>query len=247
MQIITQLPPNRVISGVYVLRFSAPLGNPDKPKGQAQHYAGWALDVHRRIAEHRRGEGAKITAAAVERGYTLEFVCVWVDATPEDEKKLKSWHSIPRWLKAHLPKPAPETDPAPQYTAREMYERAFRAQRVASRKQTTRRERKHQQQLLADLTAVNAHAVKAALTSAAAPAPPVSLLTRLAGVRAKHAAAQRMETVMVAGEKLAPGDIFRFSDDPATWITITNVSGWYTRWLDGVRADGIEIARRRDC
>lgn len=44
-------------------------------RNSARHYLGFAPDgqVAARVAEHQRGTGAKITAAAVARGLTLEL------------------------------------------------------------------------------------------------------------------------------------------------------------------------------
>lgn len=71
---------------VYILRFSHPLGNENH---QAQHYIGWTLDIEERLEEHRAGRGAKITAAAVERGFRLELVAI-LSGTRADERKLKA-------------------------------------------------------------------------------------------------------------------------------------------------------------
>lgn len=80
---------------IYLLHFSAPLGNPQKPHGQAQHYVGWALDLAARLAEHRAGAGASITRAAVERGITFEVVRTWQgDRTLE--RKIKNRKMAPR-------------------------------------------------------------------------------------------------------------------------------------------------------
>lgn len=80
---------------VYILRFSHPLGS---IRHRAQYYIGWTLDVEERLAEHRAGRGAKITAAAVERGYHLELVAVIPNMTRQDERRLKNMKSISRIL-----------------------------------------------------------------------------------------------------------------------------------------------------
>lgn len=74
---------------VYLIHFSRPIGNPDKARGQAQHYIGWAVDPRGRLTDHRRGEGAKITAAAAEAGCVLTLVRTW-DGTRRDERRLKN-------------------------------------------------------------------------------------------------------------------------------------------------------------
>jgi putative endonuclease len=79
---------------VYILHFSAPLGNLDNSKAQASHYIGWAEDVQARIAQHRAGTGARITRAAVERGIELILVAV-VPAPVSFEKYLKARKATP--------------------------------------------------------------------------------------------------------------------------------------------------------
>ena len=67
---------------LYVLKFSQPLGTTGR--NSAQYYVGFAEDgrVAERIAEHRTGRGAAITAYAVSQGITLELVAL----TPGDRK-----------------------------------------------------------------------------------------------------------------------------------------------------------------
>jgi hypothetical protein len=84
-----------MIPQVYLLHFSAPLGNPQNTRAQASHYLGWALDVASRLAEHRAGRGAAITRAAVERGIDFDVVASW----PGDrylERRLKNLKATPR-------------------------------------------------------------------------------------------------------------------------------------------------------
>src|SRR5687768_3591411 len=51
---------------IYVLKFSQPIGNPNNPRAMASFYVGYCDDdtLPRRLAEHRAGRGAAITAAA---------------------------------------------------------------------------------------------------------------------------------------------------------------------------------------
>jgi hypothetical protein len=83
------------IPTVYLLHFAAPLGNPANPRAQAAHYLGWALNLERRLAQHRTGQGAHITRAAVARGIGFEVVATW----PGDwqlERRLKALKATPR-------------------------------------------------------------------------------------------------------------------------------------------------------
>ena len=70
---------------VYLLHFSAPLGN---ERHQAQHYLGSAIDLAARLAEHRDGSGARIMQAVKERGFTFECVRTWPGGR-QAERKLK--------------------------------------------------------------------------------------------------------------------------------------------------------------
>jgi len=86
----------------YLLHMSRPLGNLTNPRGQAQHYTGYADDpagdgagLERRIAEHLAGRGAKITRAAVAQGITIELVCAW-RAPLSFEQQLKRRKEAPR-------------------------------------------------------------------------------------------------------------------------------------------------------
>lgn len=73
---------------LYLLHFSSPLGDPGRPRMSARHYLGWAADLDTRLAEHRNGAGARITAAAVRAG--IELTCTWTaPGTKNDERRLK--------------------------------------------------------------------------------------------------------------------------------------------------------------
>ncbi len=74
---------------LYLLKFSQPLGS-DKHK--AQYYLGW-VECHKqlehRLRQHRAGQGAAITRAAVERGYELHLVGT-MPGDRKEERRLKS-------------------------------------------------------------------------------------------------------------------------------------------------------------
>lgn len=83
---------------VYLLHFSQPIGS-DNRKGSAQHYIGFCIESQqliRRIRQHTRGEGAKITAAAVRSGGQLHIAAVWVGRR-ELERELKSRRNTPKF------------------------------------------------------------------------------------------------------------------------------------------------------
>lgn len=83
------------IPTVYLLHFSAPLGNLANTRAQASHYLGWAVDLPARIRQHATGRGSYLTQAAVAQGITFEVVATW----PGDyllEKRLKALKATPR-------------------------------------------------------------------------------------------------------------------------------------------------------
>ncbi|MEA3339463.1 MAG: endonuclease [Chloroflexota bacterium] len=43
---------------VYLIHFDTPLGDLDNPRGQAQHYLGYADDLEARLESHRSGNGS---------------------------------------------------------------------------------------------------------------------------------------------------------------------------------------------
>jgi hypothetical protein len=61
----------------YLLHFDAPLGNLANPRGQAQHYLGYADRLDRRALQHLTGRGAKITQALVSRGIGFQIAQTW--------------------------------------------------------------------------------------------------------------------------------------------------------------------------
>ena len=79
----------------YLLHFSTKLGNPANPYAMAQHYLGTATDLAERLAEHRAGGGAKITAAAAVRGIGFDVVRTWPGGR-DLERRLKRRKEGPR-------------------------------------------------------------------------------------------------------------------------------------------------------
>jgi hypothetical protein len=79
---------------VYLVHLDRRLGT-DHPKGGAGHYLGTTVDLDRRLAQHRDGTGARILAAAVQRGIGFELVRTWPGGR-DVERRLKSHHNAPR-------------------------------------------------------------------------------------------------------------------------------------------------------
>ena len=80
---------------VYLIHFDAPLGDLNNPRGQAQHYLGYADDLEARMEQHRTGNGSAIMAAVVERGISWSVVRTWAGGRSL-ERKLKDQHNAPR-------------------------------------------------------------------------------------------------------------------------------------------------------
>ena len=70
---------------VYLLHFLSPYKH-------ARHYLGVAEDVSARLAEHRKGTGARLTQVVREAGITFVVARTWRGGR-RLEHKLKGWHS----------------------------------------------------------------------------------------------------------------------------------------------------------
>lgn len=58
---------------------------------------GWADNLDQRLEDHRHQRGAKITAAAVRAGATLEVVYT-APGTRHDERRIKNYKNTAKWL-----------------------------------------------------------------------------------------------------------------------------------------------------
>jgi hypothetical protein len=83
-------------SYVYLLHFSAPIGNEHNPHGLAQHYLGLAPDgTINRVLTHKQGRGAAITRAAVNAYHrTMRLARTW-NGGADLERKLKAYKNSP--------------------------------------------------------------------------------------------------------------------------------------------------------
>jgi predicted GIY-YIG superfamily endonuclease len=79
---------------VYLVHLDQRLGS-DHPKGSAGHYLGQTQDLERRLETHRAGLGARILAAAVDRGIGFDVVRTWPGGR-EEERQLKRQRNAPR-------------------------------------------------------------------------------------------------------------------------------------------------------
>ena len=79
----------------YLIHLDQRLGS-DHPNGGAQHYLGTTINLPQRLESHREGRGARILAAAVERGIGFDVVRTW-EGGREEEKRLKAFHNAPKF------------------------------------------------------------------------------------------------------------------------------------------------------
>jgi predicted GIY-YIG superfamily endonuclease len=84
---------------VYLICLDEKLGS-DHPNGAAQHYLGMSQDPARRLISHREGTGARMLAAAVERGIPFDIVRTWPGGR-ELERTMKSHHNARKWCPRH--------------------------------------------------------------------------------------------------------------------------------------------------
>jgi hypothetical protein len=78
----------------YLIHLDQRLGS-SHPLGAAGHYLGQTVDLNRRLETHREGKGARILAAAVERGIGFDVVRTWPGGR-ETERQLKRQRNAPR-------------------------------------------------------------------------------------------------------------------------------------------------------
>jgi predicted GIY-YIG superfamily endonuclease len=77
--------------GVYLLCYA------DHPYKHAAHYTGYADNIARRIAQHRRGEGARLMQVVVEHHISFAVAKIWPEETRQFERKLHKRHGAARY------------------------------------------------------------------------------------------------------------------------------------------------------
>jgi putative endonuclease len=88
---------------VYLLHFNQPIGNPDNPRAQAQHYVGWTSDLAERVASHtahtrpQPGNGtiARIVAHVQANGVGFVVAQTWPGGRWL-ERRIKNRKNAPR-------------------------------------------------------------------------------------------------------------------------------------------------------
>jgi hypothetical protein len=90
----------------YLIHLGRELGTPGSRHGRAGHYLGVALDgnVGRRLRVHQAGAGARILAAANQRGIAYFIARTWPGGRAV-ERKLKRLKNAPRLCPACVPAP----------------------------------------------------------------------------------------------------------------------------------------------
>lgn len=94
-----------VTGTIYLLHFDRPIGDLANPRGQAQHYIGYANGdgLEARLAQHRSGNGSAIMAAVARAGIEWRVVRTWAgDRNLERrlKKYKKAWRFCPVCRKA---------------------------------------------------------------------------------------------------------------------------------------------------
>jgi len=77
---------------IYLLHFDSPVS----PDHTTQHYVGSAEDILKRISQHHRGHGSRLTQVALERGIGFTVVRLW-KGNRSKEQRLKSLKCAPKF------------------------------------------------------------------------------------------------------------------------------------------------------
>lgn len=76
---------------VYLLHFNKPI-NPARP---CRHYIGFCKSLPDRLKAHENGQGARLTAVAIERGITWRVAATW-EGDRQLERQLKRRKNAPK-------------------------------------------------------------------------------------------------------------------------------------------------------
>ena len=85
---------------VYLLCF-------DRPYHHARHYLGFAEDLDARLAQHRRGAGARLIQVIAGAGIGWRLARTWPGGDRTLERRLKNQHHGPRLCPACNPRVRP--------------------------------------------------------------------------------------------------------------------------------------------
>lgn len=82
------LPPAGPLGTCYLIHL-------DRKMAHAQHYIGWSGSLPARDSEHQAGNGARMLAAARQRGIAFAVVRTWEKASRRFERRLKNTANAP--------------------------------------------------------------------------------------------------------------------------------------------------------
>lgn len=71
------------MNGVYLLHFN-------QPYQHARHYLGYADDITRRLKDHRKGTGARLTQVLKANRISFRLAATWPGADRHFERRLKN-------------------------------------------------------------------------------------------------------------------------------------------------------------
>jgi predicted GIY-YIG superfamily endonuclease len=89
------------VGTVYLIHF-------DRRYKHAGHYTGWTKDLSARIAEHLKGQGARLMEVITEAGITWQVVRTW-EGTRSRERAIKNRHEAPKLCPQCSLQPRPVT------------------------------------------------------------------------------------------------------------------------------------------
>ena len=98
-----------VVGTVYLLHFA-------EPYYHARHYAGFSVNLARRINQHRHGRGSRLIAAVVGAEITFIVVRTWDGVTRAFERRVHRARHLAemcpicsrRWLRPMAPRTGPD-------------------------------------------------------------------------------------------------------------------------------------------
>ena len=82
---------------VYIIKLERPIGGANH---RAQYYCGYCAKgrLSARLREHRSGDGAKMLAAASQKGIGFDVVWTLPHGTRGDERRIKNQKSLSRFV-----------------------------------------------------------------------------------------------------------------------------------------------------
>ena len=87
-----------IVGTIYLLHFERPIGDTGHVRNYAQHYLGWAAPggLEARLAAHRAGTGARITAFLAKSGIAFHVVKTWEGDRYQERRMKRAGHHAKR-------------------------------------------------------------------------------------------------------------------------------------------------------